>query len=165
MHKINELHGKGDAGFFLNFPDKQAESSVQVRTGVSLVDMAGARNNLQKELAIPYDWDWDQVVKHVREIWNEYLSRIEIETDDYLQQKKFYSNLYRAIAARPLGVTGMAAIATSASKSVSLSRQTWHYALRCLSWRRGFGTDEQLVCDECHRFIPDRGWLFTQAIL
>ena len=100
MHKINELHGKGDAGFFLNFPDKQAESSVQVRTGVSLVDMAGARNNLQKELAIPYDWDWDQVVKHVREIWNEYLSRIEIETDDYLQQKKFYSNLYRAIAAK-----------------------------------------------------------------
>ena len=62
MHRINELHGKGDAGFFLNFPDEPAESAVQVRTGVSLVDVAGARNNLQ--------------------------------------QKKFYSNLYRAIAAK-----------------------------------------------------------------
>lgn len=165
MHKINELHGKGDAGFFLNFPDKQAESSVQVRTGVSLVDMAGARNNLQQELAIPYGWDLDQVVKHVREVWNEYLSRIEIETDDYLQQKKFYSNLYRAIAAKASWNDRDGRIATSASRFVSLSWQTWHYALRCLSWRRGFGTDEQLVCDECHRFIPDGGWLFTQAIL
>ena len=100
MHHINELRGKGDAGFFLNFPDVPAESVVQVRTGVSLVDVAGARNNLQQELAVPFGWDMDKVVGHVREVWNDYLSRIEIETDDYLQQKKFYSNLYRAIAAK-----------------------------------------------------------------
>lgn len=33
-------------------------------------------------------------------VWDEYLGRIAIETDDYLQKKKFYTNLYRALAAK-----------------------------------------------------------------
>lgn len=100
MQDIHEIHGKGDVGFFLSFPEESRESTVKVRTGVSLVDIAGARNNLQKELVEPFGWDLDEVARNARAQWNDYLQRVEIETDDYLQQKKFYSNLYRAYAAK-----------------------------------------------------------------
>lgn len=100
LYDINEIHGKGDVGFFLNFPSSSEEYTVMVRTGVSLVDIEGARNNLQKELTEPFGWDLNKVARHVRSVWNNYLGRIEIETDDYLQQKKFYTNLYRAYSAK-----------------------------------------------------------------
>lgn len=96
---ITEISGKGDAGVFVNYSTADGEE-ILVRSGVSLVDMQGARNNLEKELAEPFEFDFEKVVANQRTVWNDYLGRIEIETDDYLQKKKFYTNLYRAIAAK-----------------------------------------------------------------
>lgn len=98
-HNISSIEGKGDVGVFVNYNTKEGDE-VLVRSGVSLVDMAGARNNLHVELEQPFGWDFEKVVANAREIWNDYLGRIDIETDDYLQKKKFYTNLYRAIAAK-----------------------------------------------------------------
>ncbi|WP_316838505.1 GH92 family glycosyl hydrolase [Pedobacter gandavensis] len=98
-HNITSITGKGDAGVFLNFKTKAGEQ-IQLRSGVSLVDMAGARNNLHTELSTPFGWNFEKVVENARNIWDEYLGRIEIETDDRLQKKKFYTNLYRAIGAK-----------------------------------------------------------------
>ncbi|WP_316753151.1 GH92 family glycosyl hydrolase [Pedobacter gandavensis] len=100
-HDIDSLSGKGDAGVFLNFTTKAGEQ-IQVRSGVSLVDLAGARNNLDTELSKPFGWNFEKVVTNARNIWDEYLGRIEIETDDYLQKKKFYTNLYRALGAKAI---------------------------------------------------------------
>ena len=100
-NNINHINGKGDAGVFLNFKTK-AGAQIQVRSGVSLVDLAGARNNLNAELSTPFGWNFEKVVNNARNIWNEYLGRIDIETDDYLQKKKFYTNLYRAIGAKAI---------------------------------------------------------------
>ena len=77
---------KGDVGIFLNYKTKENEE-ILVRSGVSLVDMAGARNNLKQELADPFGWDFEKVVDNARSVWDEYLGRIAIETDDYLQKK------------------------------------------------------------------------------
>lgn len=96
---IDSIQGKGDAGVFVNYRTTDGEA-ILVRSGVSLVDMAGARNNLEQELSIPFGWSFDRVVKNARDVWNEYLGRVEIETDDYLQKKKFYTNLYRALGAK-----------------------------------------------------------------
>lgn len=98
---INEIEGKGDVGVFINYKTQEGEE-ILVRSGVSLVDMEGARNNLKKELAEPFGWDFAKVVSNARSIWDEYLGRIDIETDDYLQKKKFYTNLYRALAAKAI---------------------------------------------------------------
>lgn len=96
---IQEIEGKGDLGAFVNFKTREGEE-ILVRSGVSLVDIHGARNNLNEELTIPFGWDFEQVVANSRSIWEEYLGRIDIEVDDYLQKKKFYTNLYRALAAK-----------------------------------------------------------------
>lgn len=99
QNDIDTIQGKGDLGVFLNFKTKEGEA-IDVRTGVSLVDLEGARNNLQKEIIEPFGWDFEKVVLNARKIWNEYLGRIEIETDDHLQKVKFYTNFYRALAAK-----------------------------------------------------------------
>lgn len=100
-HDITSLEGHGDMGVFLNYTT-QADEEILVRSGVSLVDMGGARKNLREELAEPFGWDFERVVENARTIWNDYLGRVEIETDDYLQKKKFYTNLYRALAAKAI---------------------------------------------------------------
>jgi predicted alpha-1,2-mannosidase len=96
---ITEINGKGDVGVFVEYQTEEGEE-ILVRSGISLVDITGARNNLEKELAEPFGWNFEKVVKNAHTIWNDYLGRIQIETDDYLQKKKFYTNLYRAIAAK-----------------------------------------------------------------
>ena len=98
---INEIHGKGDLGVFVNYKTTEGEE-ILVRSGVSLVDIAGARNNLKTELSTPFGWDFNQVVANSRTIWEDYLGRIEVETDDYLQKKKFYTNYYRALSAKAI---------------------------------------------------------------
>lgn len=98
---INRITGKGDAGVFLNFKTKKGEQ-IQVRSGVSLVDIEGARNNLKVELSDPFGWNFEKVTQNAQNIWNEYLGRIEIQTDDHLQKKKFYTNLYRALGAKAI---------------------------------------------------------------
>lgn len=98
---VTQIEGGGDVGVFVNFRTTDQES-ILVRSGVSLVDIQGARNNLKQEISDPFNWNFDQAVKFVRSVWDEYLGRIEIETDDYLQKKKFYTNLYRALAAKAI---------------------------------------------------------------
>lgn len=99
VYNVEELSGKGDVGVFLNYATAEGEE-IRVRSGVSLVDLQGARTNLEEEISKPFGWDMDAVVQNARSVWNEYLGRIEIETDDFLQKKKFYTNLYRALAAK-----------------------------------------------------------------
>lgn len=101
LEDIDSIAGGGDTGVFVNYKTKEGES-ILVRSGVSLVDMKGARDNLQQELVVSFGWDFDRVVENARDIWNEYLGRIEIKTDDYLQKKKFYTNFYRALAAKAI---------------------------------------------------------------
>lgn len=101
VSNITQLQGKGDMGISVNFNTADQEE-ILVRSSVSLVDLNGARNNLLQELAQPFGWDFEAVVQNSRSIWNDYLSRIEIETDDYLQKCKFYTNLYRALAAKAI---------------------------------------------------------------
>lgn len=62
---ITQIEGKGDLGIFLNYKTKENEE-ILVRSGVSLVDMAGARNNLKQELADPFGWDFKKVVDNAR---------------------------------------------------------------------------------------------------
>lgn len=89
----------GDAGLFLNFKLDSGDA-VQVRTGISLVSIENARLNLSEEMAAPFGWDFEQVVENQRTAWNDLFGRVRIETDEYLQKEKFYTNLYRAISPR-----------------------------------------------------------------
>ena len=73
----------------LQFPtDKNKE--VLVKVGVSAVDMDGARKNVEAEIP---GWDFDGVRSAARQAWNDYLSKIDIRTQNADQRTMFYTAL------------------------------------------------------------------------
>lgn len=80
-------------GFFTQFSTEKAEK-VNVRVGISYVDLDGARNNLSSEIA---DKPFDQVRSEARQLWNDALGRISVSggTDD--QKTIFYTALYHTM--------------------------------------------------------------------
>lgn len=66
------------------------DEQVLVKIALSSVDMDGARNNLSEVSG----WDFDGVKADARQAWNNYLSKIDIETSDEQQKKVFYTAMY-----------------------------------------------------------------------
>ena len=79
----------------LHFATSEGEK-VLVKVGISGVDMAGARRNVEVELP---DWDFDMVRKEASSDWQRYLSKIDISTKDEDQKKIFYTALYHTAVA------------------------------------------------------------------
>ena len=92
-------HLKGEhlskAGFYVEF-DTKRQHSILARSSISYVSVENAALNLT-ELTVPFGWDFEGVVRHQRQTWNELLGRIEIETDDVKEKVRFYTNLYRTL--------------------------------------------------------------------
>ena len=78
------------AKVLLQFPTAQNEE-VLVKVGVSAVDMDGARKNVEAEIP---GWDFDGVRSAARQAWNDYLSKIDIRTQNADQRTMFYTALY-----------------------------------------------------------------------
>ncbi|WP_303919019.1 GH92 family glycosyl hydrolase [Draconibacterium sediminis] len=85
-----------DAGVYVEFDTKKS-NVVQVRTGISLVSIENAAENLENEITKPFGWSYEAVVENQKNSWNSYLSRIHIETDNRLEKVRFYSNFYRSM--------------------------------------------------------------------
>ena len=77
------------AKVLLQFPTAQNEE-VLVKVGVSAVDMDGARKNVEAEIP---GWDFDGVRSAARQAWNDYLSKIDIRTQNADQRTMFYTAL------------------------------------------------------------------------
>lgn len=88
-----------EAGLFLSF-DTHKNHVVLVRSGISLVSIDNASENLATEVARPFGWNFDAVVANQKTVWNDILSRVNIKTDDRLEKVKFYNNMYRAVCSR-----------------------------------------------------------------
>lgn len=80
----------------LRFASLKKGEQVMVKTGLSAVDMEGARANVEKEIP---GWDFDGVRKAANEAWNRELSKIDIKTPDHNQRIIFYTGLYHTAIA------------------------------------------------------------------
>jgi len=88
-----------EAGVFAEF-DIGQHPVVQVRSGLSLVSIANAAQNLQTELAGPFGWRFEAVRQHQLDTWNELFNRVRITTTNRLEKVRFYNALYRSICSR-----------------------------------------------------------------
>ncbi|MCG2587923.1 GH92 family glycosyl hydrolase [Rhodohalobacter sulfatireducens] len=88
-----------DAGLFIYFDHKE-EPVVQVRTGISLVSIENAAQNLETEMSEPFGWDFEAVRQHQVDTWNELMSRVLISTNNRLEKKRFYNTVYRSLSTR-----------------------------------------------------------------
>lgn len=62
-----------------------------VKVALSPVSIDKAKLNMQAELA---GWDFDAAVKQADEAWNRELARIEIQTNDRIKKRVFYTAMY-----------------------------------------------------------------------
>lgn len=87
-----ELEGK-HLGFFTEFPTKEGEV-VEMKAGISFVDMEGAVANFKQEIA---GKDFDQVKREADELWNRELNRVRISGGTDEEKTIFYTALYHTM--------------------------------------------------------------------
>ena len=85
-----------DFGCYVEFAPGDGDTVVQMRTGISFVDLAGASNNLKSEVEEPFGWSFDKVRAANEATWNDLLGRVKIASTDSREKKRFYTNLYRS---------------------------------------------------------------------
>jgi predicted alpha-1,2-mannosidase len=86
-----EATGTGVGGW-VSF-DTTTEQAVTMKVGVSFVDVAGARRNLEAEVS---GWDFDAVRSDARDAWNAELSKVRVTGGTDLDRTAFYTALYHA---------------------------------------------------------------------
>ena len=89
-----KLHSDKDLKFHYRF--KESDKPLLVKVALSPVDVEGAEKNMEGELP---GWDFDQVRAESADIWNKALNKIQIETNDPVIRKNFYTALYHTMIA------------------------------------------------------------------
>lgn len=92
VSKPTTVKGK-HLGFFTQFETKSQEQ-VSLKTGISYVSIAGAKNNLQKEIR---DWDFDRIKKEAWDKWNQALAKIKISGGSSEEKVSYYTALYHTM--------------------------------------------------------------------
>lgn len=78
---------------FLRFKT-DSDEKVLVKVGLSATGEEGAMKNLEKEIP---GWNFDETLQEADDTWNEYLSKIDVETINDDQKTIFYTALYHCL--------------------------------------------------------------------
>jgi len=82
--------------------ENKGKKVIQVKVGISFISTGKAKENCLTEAG---DMTFEQAVKKAGDEWNNYLKRIEIETNDNAEKIKFYTALYHTML-QPTDRTG-----------------------------------------------------------
>jgi predicted alpha-1,2-mannosidase len=94
--QIQDKHSEGrNLKVFARFKTK-ANEAVMIKVGISAVDINGAINNLNAEIA---GWDFDSVVSQSGDEWNQLLSAVMVQSTDTSSMKTFYTAIYHSMLA------------------------------------------------------------------
>jgi len=89
---IKEKEGR-HLGFYTQFATK-ANEQVLMKSGISFVNMAGAKQNLLAEIK---DWNFDAAHQRAIALWDNALSKVSITGGTTEQKKVFYTALYHTM--------------------------------------------------------------------
>lgn len=85
----------GDKTGALLYFKNSASQTLQMKLAISFVSTAKAKQNLENEVQ---EWSFNQLLKETQQKWEKLLSRIEIDNNASLEQKKmFYTGLYHTM--------------------------------------------------------------------
>ncbi len=80
-------------GFYTSFATNEQEA-VLMKTGISFVSIANAKQNLETEIK---DWDFDRVHQQARALWNKALSKVLISGGTEEERITFYTAMYHTM--------------------------------------------------------------------
>ncbi len=83
----------GQSGAYLTF-DTSKNPLVTVKTAISFVSIANARQNLQAENP---GWDFDSVAQAARDDWENHLGVIQVDGPSEIDKRVFYTALYHTM--------------------------------------------------------------------
>jgi predicted alpha-1,2-mannosidase len=89
---VKEKQGK-HLGFYTAFATK-ANEQVLLKSGISYVSIAGAKNNLLTEIK---DWDFDAAHHRAVALWNNALAKVKIEGGTPEERTVFYTAMYHTM--------------------------------------------------------------------
>jgi predicted alpha-1,2-mannosidase len=89
-----QVNGKSVRGIF-EFDVPQGESLL-IKTGISTVDIDGAKLNLANDIK---DWNFDKTRKEALQKWNKELSKIQFKSNDKNIMTTFYTAFYHSMLA------------------------------------------------------------------
>lgn len=92
LSELKEQSGNS-VGAFTRYSTAQGEH-INVKIGVSFIDMDQARENLEREIPA---WDFERVKIRAKGVWNNALNKIQVEGGTEKQRTIFYSALYRVM--------------------------------------------------------------------
>ncbi len=95
IYKNKKVAGGTDVKVILTYKTDKDEP-VLIKTGISYTGIAGASNNLQREI---YDWDFDQIKTNAHYAWYNQLSRIKVSGKSERDKTVFYTALYHSFLA------------------------------------------------------------------
>lgn len=83
----------------------KAGEYLQMKIAISYTSVENAKKNLQAECTT---WNFDQVWKETKKIWNEWLGKIEVKSSKDAYKIKFYTDLWHVLLGRQIinDVTG-----------------------------------------------------------
>lgn len=89
---IKDAKGK-HLGFFTSFATEDQEQ-VMMKAGISFVDEAGAKQNVNTEIK---GWSFEEAHEHARHLWSEALNKMQIAGGTEEEKTVFYTALYRTM--------------------------------------------------------------------
>ncbi|MCK0157275.1 GH92 family glycosyl hydrolase [Cellulophaga sp. F20128] len=89
---VTEMQG-AHLGFFSNFSTTEGEE-VLVKSGISFVNMAGAKENLKHDID---HWDFDKTREESRESWNTALQSVSVAGATDTEKTIFYTAMYHTM--------------------------------------------------------------------
>ena len=89
---FKKIQGK-HLGFYTEF-ETEKDEQVFVKSGISFVDVAGAKANLEHD--IPH-WNFDEIRAAAKKAWNEAVAKIQVTGGTEEQKTIFYSALYHTM--------------------------------------------------------------------
>ena len=87
----------GDSAGVSNLFDVKAGEELKMKIAISYTSIDNARINMKQELS---HWDFDQVKKESREVWNDWLGKIKVKGGSYEQNVKLYTDLWHVLLGR-----------------------------------------------------------------
>ena len=95
LHNLSELNGDS-TGIAAKY-DVKAGDEVNMKIAISYTSIDNARKNLLAECT---SWDFDAVRNESRQVWNEWLGKIDVKGGDADQKIKFYTDLWHVLLGR-----------------------------------------------------------------
>lgn len=92
---INQLNGDS-VGVAAKY-DVKAGDEIKMKIAISYTNIDNARKNLTEECTT---WDFDEVRNESRQVWNEWLGKIDIQDNAADQKIKFYTDIWHVLLGR-----------------------------------------------------------------